>query len=1051
MKPEGRSKTLLGITRSKAKMFEFAVPPEHHIDAKRNPAGLFPLTLGIVGDLAAEIARSQESNQALATAKQELRFAAFFFDAFLNAEPDSGARRYLTLLAAAAYYLCDLPGSAAVLTGQLGAAPGLEECRGLDNALTWLLRGRFDEVDALPDPCYDELWTKVAGRLRLFFTEGGNEQRVLRAAARLRAKAYQVGSARELLLADLVFAVTKRRLEISARTCLPRYTELDPATWQATLAKPTFIREFWPAQRLLGDQGVFKGQSAVVQMPTSAGKTKATEILIRSAFFSKRTKLAVVVAPFRALCHEIRDSLAIAFRSERIRIDEVSDVPQDDFKLDDAGDETHVLILTPEKLLYLIRQTDDLAQRIGLLIYDEGHQFDTGIRGVIYELLLTSLKAVVPADCQVVLVSAVITNAAAINDWLNGEAGAIVAGTDLHPNQRSIAFASWQDKLGRLEFIAQPDSGSHTFFVPRVLESVKLDRHGRERIERFFPLKNDGQSIALYLGLKLVRQGAVAIFCGRKGTVTKLCEILADAYGRNLQLPPPAALANSDEAQKEVSKLSALVSRHYGTEGAIPDCAKLGVFTHHGSTPAGLRLAVEFAMKEGLVRMVICTSTLAQGVNLPIRYLIVTGIYQGAKRISVRDFQNLIGRAGRSGMHTEGSVIFADPEAFDQRTANRDGAWRWGQIEELLDPAKAEDCASSLLTLFDPLQNDDQSASAALNVRAFFRAYLEGEDGPAKLLRQLTNALAGQGYSPEGLQRQLQQKGQIVAALESFMMAASCEGQPELDESAAAELVKGTLAYHLADESQRADLVALFQAIAKHVLEKVPDPKQRKAYAKNLFGVRESRAIHAWTAENAAVLLETETDEVLLEAVWPMLQLAIKNPLFNRCTQPAALLPLATQWIDEISPVTMLAFLTDAKVRFGDGSRPRYADLDHVVELCENALAFEGVLALAAIAEALILEGHEDTNLVDRINHLQKRLKYGLKSSAAITLYEIGFADRVVAGDMVEELGLTSGIRGKLLEKLRGQRDEVDAVLKKFPSYFDFVWRGVLRRGRRES
>ena len=65
-------------------------------------------------------------------------------------------------------------------------------------------------------------------------------------------------------------------------------------------------------------------------------------------------------------------------------------------------------------------------------------------------------------------------------------------------------------------------------------------------------------------------------------------------------------------------------------------------------------------MKEGLVRFVVCTSTLAQGVNLPIRYLIVTSVYQGKEQIKVRDFHNLIGRAGRAGMHTEGSILFAD-------------------------------------------------------------------------------------------------------------------------------------------------------------------------------------------------------------------------------------------------------------------------------------------------------------------------------------------------------------------------------------------------------
>ena len=91
------------------------------------------------------------------------------------------------------------------------------------------------------------------------------------------------------------------------------------------LEKETFVKELWPAQHLLGQANVLRGQSAVIQMPTSAGKTKATEIVIRSAFLSQRASLAVIVAPFRALCHEIRNSLAATFEGESTQVDELSD------------------------------------------------------------------------------------------------------------------------------------------------------------------------------------------------------------------------------------------------------------------------------------------------------------------------------------------------------------------------------------------------------------------------------------------------------------------------------------------------------------------------------------------------------------------------------------------------------------------------------------------------------------------------------------------------------------------------------------------------------
>ncbi len=66
-------------------------------------------------------------------------------------------------------------------------------------------------------------------------------------------------------------------------------------------------------------------------------------------------------------------------------------------------------------------------------------------------------------------------------------------------------------------------------------------------------------------------------------------------------------------------------------------------------------------------------------------------------------------------------------------------------------------------------------------------------------------------------------------------------------------------------------------------------------------------------------------------------------------------------------------------MRFGEGSRPRRPHIDHVMDICENALAFGGVLGLAAVCECCGMESI-DQAFIDRITALQKRLKYGLAS-----------------------------------------------------------------------
>ena len=173
-----------------------------------------------------------------------------------------------------------------------------------------------------------------------------------------------------------------------------------------------------------------------------------------------------------------------------------------------------------------------------------------------------------------------------------------------------------------------------------------------------------------------------------------------------------------------------------GCDVAVTKCALYGIYSHHGNTPHGIRLAIKYAMQKNLIRFVICTSTLAQGVNLPIRYLIITGFNQGKERIKVRDFHNLIGRAGRSGMHTEGSIIFSDTNLFDKKNVLGE-SWRWKKAKNILNPDNAESCKSNILSLFKPIKNDDKSREFEMEPLTFVKIYVENPDYIKKIRNTL--------------------------------------------------------------------------------------------------------------------------------------------------------------------------------------------------------------------------------------------------------------------------------------------------------------------------
>ena len=356
MRPEFNSRRLFGITRSKGKMYELGLPEALHIavPAKSEPQELFVLTVGTLGDVAATLSEAENVDIPLPPpTMEELGFSASFFDAFLESRFSESIARDTALLAASAYYLASRPGSSLVLARQLDVHDGDPP---VDKLLHWTLLARWTNHPDDIHPFFGAALRNVARLLVIHFHDGSGLTNLTSALNALRRQAYEGASARDLLFIDIITAIVRMRLAASAWTTLPGFTGITIASWATAIRRPEFPKELWPSQILLGRAGLFSGASGIVQMPTSAGKTRSVEIMLRSSFLSGRTKLAVVVAPFRALCHEIGTSLRHAFREDDVKVNELSDAMQLDFlqqvaELLDSEVPTsqYILVLTPEK------------------------------------------------------------------------------------------------------------------------------------------------------------------------------------------------------------------------------------------------------------------------------------------------------------------------------------------------------------------------------------------------------------------------------------------------------------------------------------------------------------------------------------------------------------------------------------------------------------------------------------------------------------------------------------------------------------------------------
>lgn len=1056
MKFEDSSSHLLAITKAKAKMYEFGLDEEHHLKLYDSPSRLLLMTIGILGNLCNEIldsdngAEKQENHTA-----SELRNVARYFDALLESRLESENDYYLLLLAASAYYLADMPGSSMVISQNFNSKRKPLTESSVEFLLEWLICGETkDTILLLADNQFidgnladffalnpelinsnttfirnSEPFRSIFNELSLHY-RGSGSIHPFSLAKSIQNFFLAHGSDRELLIANIIGAILIKRVESSAIKLLPKYTDIKRDGWLPILAKPTFIKEFWPAQRLLGEAGVFRGQSAVVQLPTSAGKTKSVEIIIRSSFMAGRSSVAVVIAPFRSLCREISDSLLTAFSGEDVFVNQLNDIPQIDevdvelfehlFALQGTSQVTPTIIVTtPEKLVYLLRHQPELANEISLVIYDEGHQFDTGARGVTYELLLSNLKQELKPETQHVLISAVLSNANSIGDWLYAGNGTVVNGSGCLSTDRSIAFSSWKAVRGQFHYVEQGDPNSEEFYVPRMLESFPIPKNPGERKQRYFPDKYEKTSIAAYLGLKLSSQGPVAIFCGTKKTVATICKLIVASTLRLPQLPVPLSHSKHDE----IEKIANLAAAHLGEDSIVTKAIKIGVLPHSAGLPNGLRIAVEFAMEKSLGRCVVCTSTLAQGVNLPIKYLIVSGVFQGQQRISTRDFHNLLGRAGRSGKHTEGSIIFTDTELFDDRKSAK--RWHWNEMSNLLDSSRSEHCTSSLLTLVQPFTDDPFPVDPVKFIK-----------DPDKYEDMCKRAAANQGRDISSLLRQMRERRSYLKSIESYLLAHSSD-EPNQNEQILEKLYSNTFAFHLAAGDEKKRLIDVFSHVAESVNN--VEVQRRSTYGRALLGIFELQFIEAWLRENIEQLIEQQDIFGLLDAIWPVIESLSSDNALTKIIGDGAGIFIAKLWCSGSSYNFILINAKNKGFKFRAGKQERELTLENIIDICDSSLGYDAMLIVGACADLLALLT-ESEKLERLIRQLQASIKVGMPSDLEVWLYSNGLADRIVAAEVKNEIERNSLATPLPSTAIFTQyKHVIEPVLSKYPSVFSAV------------
>lgn len=1038
------SKYLLKKTRSRAKMYEFNIPPELHILVEEEANNLLLIAIAAIGDISANVLNKETAYRTVPKErKEELEFASRYFDAFFQSKLDTRNSQYYMLLGSIAYYFCDYIGSAKVMAGMIAVENLDLNCNRIDKFLILLLQDKLDSVQVvIEDSIYAEYLYKVQEAYIDHFVKFHRANTMF--VKEFRSIVYAQGTPRELLLSDALLAILFLKMGRSAIALLPEYTQTSTETWVKMLRSQKNLKELWPAQIQLGEAGVFSGNSGIIQMPTSSGKTTSISIIVRSAFVTNKTSLAVVVAPFRALCREISSDLANNFADDNsVLVNELSDVLELDQSLNFSdffdNDNKTILVLTPEKLLYILRQEPDFYQSIGLIIFDEAHMFDDSSRGARYELLLASINMYLEPGTQKLLISAVIPNAEELNHWFTGSEGVVISDSSIRASEKSIAFCDWDNKnrsYGYLYYIDSNDINQEDFYVPRVVSIVPLNKLSNREGQRTFPQvdfntsKVEYNDMAIYLANKLVDNGGVAVFCGTKTSADNILKRIIEIETRGIDI----SSFEKNTLNSEHLKIAHLIQENYSSDCLYFEAANRGLFCHHRGISNGIRISVEYAMKEELIQVVICTSTLAQGVNLPIRYLIISSIYQANERIKVRDFHNLIGRAGRAGVFTEGTVILSEPFVYSNRKV-RKMKWRWERYKKLLDSSNSESCISELLNLVRPVMiqisyNENWTLNFLPLIKMRYQNMQEYDYYLQKLLNDFDSAYPNK---ESDLKKIISKIDNCLSAIESYMLEHDFTWE-DMD-----LIIENTLGFHLASEEERKDLRDLFHIIEAYLNSEVDSVNKRSAFSRTMLSVETLKQLESWVQDNFGELLACNNLSDLISMVVPQILHHTDNKTLQALITTEKLTGIVKLWTKGAPYSTILKYTDEQQVLILRRKKPAQVQLGEVIELCDMAFGYSAILIINAISELICLSSDDVPAVCQGLTVLARQFRYGLDSEESILIYEIGFSDRVIAQEI--EKSLPKALihsKKQMRELLKHNKDSIAELLSNYPSIFTY-------------
>jgi ATP-dependent DNA helicase len=370
------------------------------------------------------------------------------------------------------------------------------------------------------------------------------------------------------------------------------------------------LDQLYPPQEDAIRAGVLDGKNLVLASPTASGKTLVAELCILKHVLEKNGK-AIYLAPLRALASEKfkefqRYSSIKKPSGEHLRVG----VSTGDYDSSDPWlGRYDIIVSTNEKADSLLRHRAPWMNELSLVVADEIHLLTEHERGPTLEVVLTRLTEINP-NIQVLALSATVRNAEEVGEWLH--AGSVTTEWRPVPLKEGIYYD------GQLQF---RDGSSR--LIPSGTKTPVLDI-------ALDVLTTGGQALIF----TETRRSAVEM--GRKASVA-VKPRLSKVEDRSLNTIAERVLSSGEKTRLSEALASQIAS---------------GAGFHHAGLTGPHRGIVESSFRDGRIKILAATPTLAAGVNLPARTVVISSYERfeaghGRYPISVLEYKQFCGRAGR--------------------------------------------------------------------------------------------------------------------------------------------------------------------------------------------------------------------------------------------------------------------------------------------------------------------------------------------------------------------------------------------------------------------